>query len=247
MKMFSKITKVLSAGVLAVAASTAFAAPINIGGVIWDPDQVGLAPDFSANGSLFETVTSGAGSIVSGRGKFERINSVVNNEPSFCPGCELTFQFSMTTQSITPTGANSADFVFSNLVLNLYVDHTPDYDGTVASAGSEGGANPLFLQLTLNGLLVGSGQNIGTGSDLGNGQGLLDVTGGLAAANFDTNTQVNGADFAFTSSFQPILGVDGLLSGTWDMTGDSIPSPAPLALIGLGLLGMGLARRRMAK
>lgn len=247
MKMFSTITKAVSAGVLAFAASTALAAPINIGGVIWDPDQTGLAPDFSANGSLIETVTAGPGTPVTGQGLFTQINSVSPNAGTFCPGCELTFQFSMNTVSITSTGLTSADFVFNNLVLNVYVDHTPDYDGTSASAGSEGGANPLWLQLTLNGLLTGSGDFIGTGSDTGNGSGLFDVTGGLAAANFDTNTQVNGTDFVFTSSFQPIAGVPGLLNGTWDLTGDSIPSPAPLALIGLGLLGMGLARRRMAK
>jgi len=247
MKMFSTITKAVSAGVLALAASTSFAAPINIGGVIWDPDQSGLAPDFSAHGGLIETVTGGVGTQVTGQGIFSRINSLVSNEGSFCPGCELTFQFSMNTASITPTGATSANFTFDNLVLNVYVDHTPDYDGTSASAGGEGGANPLWLQLTLNGLLSGTGTDIGTGSDQGTGTGLFDVTGGLAAANFDTNTQLNGTDFAFSSSFQPIAGVEGLLSGTWDLTGDSIPSPAPLALIGLGLLGMGLARRRMAK
>ncbi len=241
MKMFSTITKAVSASVLAFAASTALAAPINIGGVVWDPD----APsDFRSNGSLVETPSTGVGSTVNGYGIFTQLNSGVPNQGSFCPGCELTFTFSMLTQSITPTGGAGANFEFSNLVINVYVDSTPDY---LESSSASAGDGVLWLQLGINGLLTGSGLNIATGSDQGFGGGNLDVLGGLAAANFDTNTKLNGSDFVFTSSFQPSNDLAGLLVGTWDMRGDSIPSPAPLALIGLGLLGMGLARRRMAK
>jgi len=97
------------------------------------------------------------------------------------------------------------------------------------------------------------------------GFGLLDVTGnGLAAANFDTdlfNCNPAGAgspcpddaDKVLTSSGQlgagndPSKGVGWAFFGTGEVQDNAIPVPTTLALLGLGLAGMGFSSRRKAR
>jgi len=228
---------------------SAQASDINIGGVVWDPESVNSFPDevdFTSSGILTETATTGIpGDIVTGYGLFTTINNTFPNMADFCPSCELTFTFSMELDSIVPGGGASANFAFKNLVIDIFVDGMPNYNDTAANAGD----GNLFLQLTSNGLLTGSGDNIGTGSDDGSGSGLLDVTQGIGLAwkNFDTNEQVNGADFVFSSSFQPKgAGFPGILTGDFQLTGNSIPEPTSIALLGLGMLGFAASRKRKA-
>ena len=228
---------------LGFAAGSANASNINVGGVVWNPDAVTAFPslvDFNASGTVFENFAANIGDTVTGFGLVERINSGKNNESSFCPGCELTFTFSMDLASATFNSAVDAAFVFTNLKVNVFVDNALNFAGTLATAGD----GLLWLALEGNGNLAGIGKMIGTGSDQGSGSSLLDVTGGLAKGNFDTNGEVNGADMVFTSQFQPLADAPGVLEGGVKLTGNSIPEPGSIALIGLGLLGLAARRRK---
>ena len=118
-------------------------------------------------------------------------------------------------QSTDATG-----ITFTGGTIKVYVDHTPNYDSLLASTASDG---DLFLDLAGHSEYDLTAMSMGTlfstptptASFKGNGRGDLDVVGGLAAGNFDTN-QINtiqdaagtigSADFSFSSSFQLIGG-----------------------------------------
>ena len=235
--------KLLTASVAALGLSlSAQASEINVGGVVWDPDAVNAFPsaeDFFSRGNIFENGAINPGDIVNGFGIFDQFNSDVNNTASFCPGCELTFTFSMELVAFTPIAGGVGSFEFKDLMIDVYVDHTPEYAGLSAQA-SDGN---LWLQLEGATSLTGIGTNLGTGSDTGTGSANLNVVGGIAASNFDTNGEAGGADLILSSSFQP-GGPGGLLKGGFELTGNSIPEPTSIALLGLGMLGFAASRKR---
>lgn len=240
----------LVAGAALMAAAAANSSPVNVGGFIFDPDSIF---DFSSSGSVLENAFGGvSGPFVFGRGEITSVNNT--GSATFCPSCEVTFTFSMVLAAPpVPLGGGNFSFAFTLLDAKIFVDSTPDYDvGSLAtSTAAQASDGALLLHLAAAGPLTGIGTNLGTGSDAGTGEMFLNVIGGLAAGNFDTNGKLGGTDFKFSSSFQPfsIPQIDpdtgaALLFGDIQLTGNSIPEPGTLALLGFSLFGLRLASRR---
>lgn len=245
------IKKTAVAAALALAGATSFASTINVGGVNWDPNA---ATDFSGQSVNMRQFINGGTGELTGFGILTAMNGT--NQNLFCPGCELTFQFG----GFMPVGGTLIPGVGQTVTYNggwvkFYVDHSPevanpaDYNAlTFANTGD----GALWLDLINTANFLGSNQDDGFGASSGlSGVGRLDVVAGsgLAWKNFDTNTQPGGSDFRFSTSLTFFHNDPSVLdvSGTGNLRGNSIPEPTTLALIGMGVLGAGIARRRTAK
>ena len=168
-------------------------------------------------------------------------------------GVELTFRFhdyiasTVTGTHITFTGGlvdffsdASQNSAFGSASVASFVDGLAwlSLKGVEFNPGTPGGNRTLDSTGTLLGTSIS-----------GTGIGLLEVIGGPAGVPFNTNSQIaagtgNVADFELNSSFNNLPSPFGFgTHGTANLSQNAVPEPAPLALLSLGLFGIGMMSR----
>lgn len=260
MKLIKKL--LLATAFAAVTATSAQASTINVGGVVWDPNAPSDFSGVSATLRQFIDPTTGE---LSGFGVITTINGT--GVADFCPGCELTVQYSgYMPFSSTPTGSvfgPKTEIDYIGGTITVYVDHNPLTAANpsdplalnLANTGP-GDAGGPWLVLSGHGFgpnnitLVGTLEGTMAAPTRLEGGGFWDVVGGQAFGNMNTNTQTDGSDFAFSNTFRVFQGLGFLAqsaTGDGNFKGDSIPEPASILLLGLGLFGLASSRYRKAR
>ncbi|MGD8325633.1 MAG: PEP-CTERM sorting domain-containing protein [Sphingomonadales bacterium] len=161
-------------------------------------------------------------------------------------GVELTYELSLTPTGVTDLGGGIFEISVTGSI-TYYLDDSPDFNGANPATASDGN---IFLTADLvmeevfqiDDVL----DSIFAPDDL-----EFAVTGGLYADNFDTDSFNLGSDiltFSAEANFGSIEINSGILTGSLaGRTGTlfrAVPEPMTIGLLGAGLLGLGLARRR---
>ena len=260
MKLFKKVLSGLT--LLAAFGGAAHASIIDVGGVTWDPDAVGISDgDFTARykfneffttaanavssapnalpnyGLAINPATVGPGDVLQGVGEITSFNGVdYGNTASAIGGA---FCASCELTFVFGGFAIAGPSSFANGWLNIYVDDTPDFNINTSAAG-DAADGTLFLQLvarstefaTFGGFLSGSFT------------GYFDVVGGIAASNFDTNTKTLATDLLQSASaqFTNPPPFHFIATSTGQIAGNTIPEPSTVFLMSLAMLGFAFAR-----
>lgn len=246
------------------ASGAALADPINVNGVHWDSSSPFDLTIQSLN--LRETSVSQEGDVLHGYGQIGSING--NN--SFCTGCDLTFTFTYTVNSIAGNQVvfNMGSFQFYTQAAGSFNFGDPT---SVGGAGSTpwvtltGHTAPFAGYADPNGQLYATVTgSVSQPGDQSGGFGLVDATSGPAWHFLDSDHWADGiggfADFKLSSSFSffPANGCTAITTNlddicTYPIQGNgsligrtAVPEPAELGLfgLGLGLVGFFMWRRR---
>lgn len=259
-----RLSSILSSAVVAatvLGSSAAFAGPLGIG-LPSDPFYIDTT-------TSYETLVNNPGDVLTGVFKVDTVKSTLNPVSTYVygqGGAYLMGYFSgFTLQSVVANGSN-LNLLFTGGTLNYYVSNTDTFtiNQGVATDVANASSGALWLSATPQ-VIDGAGHTLSitlfNASSTSNfltstASALADVTGGAAAAFFDSNSFFNSAngqfadllfqgsaDLAAAGSCGPDFGV----CGTNHTKALLIPEPLTLSVFGAGLAGAAALRRRKAK
>lgn len=251
--------KLLTASAIAVSvfgSGVSYAGIINVSGIEWDTDS---PLDFSSTTATISQTIDATNGVASGFGVITTINGTGIGE-FLKNATELTFAYGgfapIGGANIpSPSDPTGTQIFYSGGFARIYADQdnlnvaNPNNPLLLTAANTTDGT--LWLDLAgheINGSSLTGTNNFQAALGQLLGAGQLDVIGGSAQVNFDTNTKAGNSDFTFTNSFTSFPTGSVLFStgaGTFqsDSVTVTIPEPASLALIALGLFGLGAIRK----
>lgn len=235
-------------------------------------DGITIPIDSSAGGAVFtdqvdhESLITGVGDQLYGYGVVSQIQDFPTSTTTYlqpcattgCAGTFLTDVFSGLTVRAINSVTGGFEVYLTGGSLNYYVHSTlPNLTtGDQTTDMTNAAAGTLFLSLqptvfdsfgdTMS--IFVPGTSLGNFTGVAQGQAFLDVTGGDAATNFDTNTFAVGngttADLEFVGNANRSTTGDFPVGGSDNTFANTVPEPATLALLGAGLFLMAWSLRR---